>query len=328
MTLSCIAGIETPDEGKIELDGRVLFEAKRKIRVRPRERGIGYLFQNYALFPHMTVEKNILAANKKANVAAWLARVELEGYEKRYPSQLSGGQRQRVALARCLAREPKILLLDEPFSALDEELRETLRYGMKKILDEERLISVLVTHNKDEAAKLCGRIVIIKAGKSMAAELTHFNGGAARMVGVGGKTPVDRRAVASGVIYMNGDAFRAVKSGSAAKGDVLGAARLAGIMALKKTPEIIPLCHPLAIDKADISFRILDEKNAVEATCEVECFGKTGVEMEALVGANAALLTIYDMCKSIDKEMTITDIKLVEKSGGKSGDFKRSDYEG
>ena len=153
--------------------------------------------------------------------------------------------------------------------------------------------------------------------------LTHFDAqGQAHMVDVGDKAATRRRAVASGRITML-DATRAlIASGSAKKGDVLGVARLAGIMAAKKTSDLIPLCHPLALTRVAVEFDVLHGAlPAIACTATVETVGPTGVEMEALTAVQVALLTIYDMCKAVDRGMTITGVKLLEKHGGKSGSF-------
>lgn len=153
-------------------------------------------------------------------------------------------------------------------------------------------------------------------------EFTHFDyQGNAVMVDVSEKADTKREALAKGKIYMSGECFQMVKSGGMKKGDVLGVARIAGIMAAKRTSEIIPLCHILNLSKVELEFRYLDEECAIEALCTAGTVGKTGVEMEALVGVNAALLTIYDMCKAVDKSMKMTDIRLLRKTGGKSGTF-------
>lgn len=154
--------------------------------------------------------------------------------------------------------------------------------------------------------------------------LNHFDSeGKAVMVDVSAKQPTRREAAATGKIRMGAAAFAAVQSGTAAKGDVLGVARVAGIMAVKKTAELIPLCHPIATEKATVDFTLLPGQSSVMATCRVRTQGKTGVEMEALTGVNVALLTIYDMCKAIDKSMELYDIRLEEKQGGKSGLYRR-----
>jgi len=154
----------------------------------------------------------------------------------------------------------------------------------------------------------------------MAQGFTHFdNNGNAIMVDVSEKEITHRSATACGKIIVGKEIIRAITSGDVKKGDVLGVARVAGIMAVKQTSSLIPMCHTLLITKASIDFEVSEEN--VTAYCTVECDGKTGVEMEALTGASAALLTIYDMCKAISKEMVISDIHLLTKSGGKSGDF-------
>lgn len=153
-------------------------------------------------------------------------------------------------------------------------------------------------------------------------EFTHLDEtGAAIMVDVGNKEVTSRKALAAGRIRMSKDCFAALAEGTNKKGDVLGVARVAGIMGAKRTSQLIPLCHPLMLTKVILDFRLLPEECAVEALCTVCCEGKTGVEMEALTGVSTALLTLYDMCKALDKSMEITGIHLVEKHGGKSGDF-------
>lgn len=175
-------------------------------------------------------------------------------------------------------------------------------------------------------------------------ELTHFDKkGNAIMVDVSEKAVTTRTAIAIGKIYVCQEIFERIQRHEIAKGDVLGVARLAGIMATKRTSELIPLCHPLPLTKCEVNFSLheststksfeyvsIDNKSAmntqanayyIEATCLVKTDGKTGVEMEALTGVQIALLTIYDMCKAIDKGMVISDVHLVSKSGGKSGDF-------
>ena len=156
------------------------------------------------------------------------------------------------------------------------------------------------------------------------ADLTHLDAeGNARMVDVGGKLPSQRRAVASGVIRMSPEALAAIRAGDAPKGDVLAAARIAGIMAAKNTAELIPLCHPLALDAVTLDFAF--EENAVRATATASLTGKTGVEMEAMTATSIALLTIYDMAKALDKGMVIGGVRLIEKHGGKSGSWRAAD---
>lgn len=152
-------------------------------------------------------------------------------------------------------------------------------------------------------------------------KLTHLDEtGAAHMVDVGGKTATHRVAIASGSITMSSEALDAIRAGNAPKGDVFAAARIAGIMAAKKTGELIPLCHPLGLEAVTIDFAF--EETSIRATASASLTGKTGVEMEAMVAVSTALLTIYDMAKAIDKGMVIRDVRLIEKRGGKSGDWK------
>ncbi len=153
---------------------------------------------------------------------------------------------------------------------------------------------------------------------------THFDAeGQAVMVDVSAKTETERIATASGRIVVNREVFEAIKGGTAKKGDVLGVARIAGIMAAKRTSDVIPLCHPLPITKCGVDFRLNEDESSVEASATVKVSGKTGVEMEALHAVSVALLTTYDMCKAIDRRMEIRDIHLDHKAGGKSGDFIR-----
>ena len=157
----------------------------------------------------------------------------------------------------------------------------------------------------------------------MEQKFTHFDEqGNARMVDVSGKEVTSRTAIAKGSILVSHKIMEAVSQKQVPKGDVLGIARTAGIMGVKQTSHLIPLCHTLLLDKCSVDFKLLPEENRITAYCTVQCQGKTGVEMEALTGVTTALLTIYDMCKAIDKRMEITDIHLVEKIGGKSGYFK------
>lgn len=150
--------------------------------------------------------------------------------------------------------------------------------------------------------------------------LTHLDeSGAAHMVDVGGKAETHRMARAGGVIRMNPGALAAIRAGDAPKGDVLGTARIAGVMAAKKTAELIPLCHPLALTSVEIAFGYVEGGIAVTATASLT--GRTGVEMEALTAASVALLTVYDMAKALDKAMVIDEVRLLEKRGGKSGDW-------
>lgn len=171
MTLKCIAGIERPDEGEIILNNRVLFSSKKKINLLPKERKVGLLFQNYALFPNMTLEENIAIGvpknteNKKEVIKEKIQAFSLEGLEKNYPHQLSGGQQQRTALARMLVNQPEILMFDEPFSALDEHLRWQMEQEIIKILKENQDSALYVSHNRDEVYRISDKIAIVHNGK-------------------------------------------------------------------------------------------------------------------------------------------------------------------
>ena len=152
--------------------------------------------------------------------------------------------------------------------------------------------------------------------------LTHFDGqGQAHMVDVGAKPATHRIAVAQGRIVMNSATLAIILAGNAKKGDVLGIARVAGIMAAKKTSDLIPLCHPLALTRVAVDFTPDETGGSITCSAIVETVGPTGVEMEALTAAQIALLTIYDMCKAVDRGMSITDVRVLEKHGGKSGSF-------
>lgn len=157
-------------------------------------------------------------------------------------------------------------------------------------------------------------------------DFSHFNEeGRAKMVHVGEKDATERKAVAQGRIRVNEETFHLIATGGMKKGDVLTTAQIAGIMGAKKTPEVIPMCHPLLLTGVDMDFQMIEEDLAVEVTATVRCGGKTGVEMEALTAVSIGLLTIYDMCKAVQKDMIIEDIKLLSKEGGKSGVYT---YEG
>jgi molybdate transport system permease protein len=171
MTLRAIAGLETPDRGRIVLHGRVLFDSVRGVNVPVRERRIGLLFQNYALFPHLTVAENIafglhrLPESERARgVAQQLAAAHLNDLANRYPASLSGGEQQRVALARALAVEPEALLLDEPFSALDTHLRSALERQLRETLEKYRGSTLFVSHNLEEAYRVCGELIVLVRG--------------------------------------------------------------------------------------------------------------------------------------------------------------------
>ncbi len=169
MTLKCIAGVVSPDEGHIELDGKIFFDSSAKVCIPPQQRHIGYLFQNYALFPHMTVAQNILCGmrrgTQKLDIGAVLDRFYLQGLENHYPSQLSGGQQQRVALARIVVSQPSVLMLDEPFSALDTYLRGEMELLIYELLQDFAGPVLIVSHNRDELYHLCSRIEVYNNGK-------------------------------------------------------------------------------------------------------------------------------------------------------------------
>ncbi len=180
MTLKSIAGIVDPDSGFISLntgEETVYYDSNKKTNLKPQKRNVGYLFQNYALFPNMTVEENVavgLGENQdKKIVSEMIERFHLQGLEKRYPRQLSGGQQQRVALARILAYGPDVILLDEPFSAMDTVLKERLRIELIKLLDYYNGLSILVTHDRDEAFQFCDEIIVMDQGKIIAKGPTH-----------------------------------------------------------------------------------------------------------------------------------------------------------
>jgi cyclic pyranopterin phosphate synthase len=155
------------------------------------------------------------------------------------------------------------------------------------------------------------------------AELTHFDAaGQAHMVDVGGKEETKRIALARGSIRMLPETLALIRGGNAKKGDVLGVARIAAIQGAKRTSDLIPLCHPLALTRVAVDFEMDDALPGVHCTAQVETLGRTGVEMEALTAVQVGLLTVYDMCKAVDRGMTITDVKVQEKRGGKSGDWK------
>lgn len=174
MTLRCIAGIVKPDRGSITVDGRVWFDAGRGVNLPPQERGVGLLFQSYALFPNMSVRQNLLCGlrhdtprrHRAREVERLLSAFCLEGLGQRFPGELSGGQQQRVALARCLARKPSLLLLDEPFAALDTHLRWRLEQELKATLDGFAGTALYVTHDRDETRRLCQRVCVMWGGRT------------------------------------------------------------------------------------------------------------------------------------------------------------------
>ena len=173
MTLRCIAGIEKPDEGQIVLNGRVLFDSDRKINLRPQERGVGYLFQSYALFPNMTGIQNVMCGlhteknrqQRRQKAREIMRMMGIGACEEKYPHQMSGGQQQRTALARILVSQPELLLLDEPFSALDAYLREQMQTQIREILERFGKDVILVSHSRDEVYYLCGHLAIMENGR-------------------------------------------------------------------------------------------------------------------------------------------------------------------
>ena len=180
MTLKCIAGIEKPDEGRIVLDGRVLYDSAARVNLPPQQRQVGYLFQNYALFPNMTVRQNIAVGlhrekdrrKRERELEDAIHLFQLDGLENHRPHQLSGGQQQRVALARIWVNRPQLLMLDEPFSALDSHLRLRLQMELKERLSAFGRDVLMVTHSRDEAYHMCGRIAVMESGKIKIAKET------------------------------------------------------------------------------------------------------------------------------------------------------------
>ena len=157
-------------------------------------------------------------------------------------------------------------------------------------------------------------------------DFTHFNEqGRAKMVDVGEKPPTRRTAVAGARVLVSPETFALIRSGGMKKGDVLTVAQIAGVMGAKRTPELIPMCHPILVDGIDLDLSLDEERCAVEIRASVSCDGRTGVEMEALTAAAVAALTVYDMCKAVQKDMVVTDIRLIEKTGGVHGDFHREE---
>lgn len=170
MTLKCIAGIEKPDRGKIVLDDRVLFDSSQKVNIKPQQRNVGYMFQNYALFPTMTVAQNVASGlgrpgpGTSARVEEMLSKFKLDGLAGRYPDELSGGQQQRVAMARIMAYEPDIILFDEPFSALDVFLKDQMERELEEMLDDYGGMMIMVSHSRDEIFRFCDDAIVLKDG--------------------------------------------------------------------------------------------------------------------------------------------------------------------
>ena len=204
MTLKCIAGIEKPDQGRIVVGDRVLFDSEKKINLTPQQRRVGYLFQNYALFPNMTVEENIGAGIREKKLrrektAMQIRRFQLTGLEKRYPGQLSGGQQQRVALARMMANEPEVILLDEPFSAMDGYLKEKLQYEMMEALKDFPGDVLLVSHSRDDIYRFSPRVLAIDDGQVLQSGgiadifFNPLNYKVARLTGCNNISPAEKR---------------------------------------------------------------------------------------------------------------------------------------
>ena len=168
LTLKALAGLIRPDSGKIILNGRTLFDSEKKINLKPQERRVGFLFQDYALFPNFTVEENVRAGlrDNKADIEEKLNEMRIFHIRDKYPDQISGGERQRTALCRILVNDPEILLFDEPFSALDEYLRSEIEEEVMKFIDTYKLKTILVSHNKEEVYRICDSIVSISSGKT------------------------------------------------------------------------------------------------------------------------------------------------------------------
>ncbi|MCL2374513.1 MAG: ATP-binding cassette domain-containing protein, partial [Treponema sp.] len=171
LTLKCIAGIVTPDKGRIVINGETVFDSEKRVNIPPQKRNVGYLFQNYALFPNMTVWNNIISVIKKPSAeragiaSAMIDLFQLDNVKKLYPRQISGGQQQRVALARILVSQPKILLLDEPFSALDSHLKWKVEQEISRVLETFNGTTILVSHDRGEAYRLSGRIAVMDKGE-------------------------------------------------------------------------------------------------------------------------------------------------------------------
>lgn len=212
LTLKCLAGIENPDAGRIAVNEKVLFDTEEKICLKPQVRKVGYLFQNYALFPTMTVEENIAAGlsgkkeDKRKKIRPFIEKFQLQGLEKRLPSQLSGGQQQRVALARILVYEPEVILLDEPFSALDIYLRDQMQRELMGILREYKGIVILVSHSRDEVYRMSEELLVLDAGKITGQGDTRrvFENPESKIIArlTGCKNIADVRQQMSGVLYV------------------------------------------------------------------------------------------------------------------------------
>ena len=196
------------------------------------------------------------------------------------------------------------------------------------IVTDDETLSASVPRYSFEDAEALADLIQREMKKVTPEDFTHFNDqGRARMVDVGEKAPTQRSATAAARVLVNESTFALIRSGGVKKGDVLTVAQVAGIMAAKRTPEIIPMCHPVALNGVDLRLWLDEARLSVEIEATAKCFGKTGVEMEALTAASGAALTVYDMCKAVQRDIRIGDICLVRKSGGKSGDFVNERYQ-
>lgn len=238
--LRCLAGLERPEQGTIRVDTETWLESDRAVCLSPQQRDVGYLFQEYALFPHLNVEQNIAFgltrlsyAERRRYVSEFLDRFELQGLNRRFPNQISGGQRQRVALARVLARRPRLLLLDEPLAALDLQVRDQVRHELRSLLSEFSIPVVMVTHDRIEALTLADRLIVLRQGRILQSEAPDIlyhqprSPEVARMLGIENILPavlVDRSAehrkllLGAEVIQSSGTIVGEVDSGSCTAG--------------------------------------------------------------------------------------------------------------
>lgn len=281
MTLKSIAGIELPQKGRIVLDGKVLFDTGEKISLKPQLRGIGYMFQSYALFPTMTVEQNIAVglsgkkSEKKRQVAQMMEHFQLNGLEKQLPSQLSGGQQQRVALARIFVCNPYAILLDEPFSALDVHLRDQMQREMMKLLEGYAGTVIMVSHNRDEVYRMSEELLILDSGRIAAQGNTKNifsnprNVIAARLTGC--KNIVNVVCCENGALYADEWKLTLPLREKASK-NIHAIAIRAHEFSMKKTPDNEHLCFPVydAIITEDLFEYNVAFKASPEATCRID----------------------------------------------------------
>jgi len=360
--LHAVAGLLRPTGGLIRLGSQILTDTAARTHLAPERRGFGLVFQEGRLFPHLTVDGNLRygwrRAGRPLDEPAIARLVELLGIGallRRRPAGLSGGERQRVALGRALMTAPRLLLLDEPLASLDHDRRRGLLDCLAALKTERRTAMLYVTHQEDEAQRLGDHIVRLTHGRvthsapvhngctrtpaatRTAAEtqtrtghvhpMSEPNASAPsiRMIDVGRKRPTRRRAIAEGLIRMGAEALQHVANGTLPKGDVIAVAQTAGIMAAKDTARLLPLCHPLPLDQVTVDCRVDPAAGAVRVICQAAAEAPTGVEMEALAGANAALLCLWDMIKGVDAALEITGVRLLAKIGGKSGVWRHPD---